>query len=103
MYYLKTQTFGCSVYSFSFTFLSWGAYFPFFPIWLHDINHISKSDTGIIFAAISLFSLLFQPLFGLLSDKLGLRKYLLWIITGMLVMFAPFFILSSDHCYNTTF
>ncbi|HFD4529174.1 TPA: lactose permease, partial [Klebsiella pneumoniae] len=26
------------------------------------------------------------------SDKLGLRKYLLWIITGMLVMFAPFFI-----------
>ncbi len=57
----------------------------------------------LFFAAISLFSLLFQPLFGLLSDKLGLRKYLLWIITGMLVMFAPFFILSSDHCYNTTF
>ncbi|WP_137470272.1 MFS transporter, partial [Escherichia coli] len=68
------------------------ACFPFLPIWLHDINHFSKSDTGIIFAAISLFSLLFQPLFGLLSDKLGLRKYLLWIITGMLVMFAPFFI-----------
>lgn len=102
MYYLKTQTFGCSVYSFSFTFYH-GGLLPVFPIWLHDINHISKSDTGIIFAAISLFSLLFQPLFGLLSDKLGLRKYLLWIITGMLVMFAPFFILSSDHCYNTTF
>nr|VXZ92892.1 Lactose-proton symport [Klebsiella pneumoniae] len=32
---------------FSFTFIM-GAYFPFFPIWLHDINHISKSDTGII-------------------------------------------------------
>ncbi|GDF19482.1 lactose permease [Escherichia coli] len=54
-----------------------GSLLPVFPIWLHDINHISKSDTGIIFAAISLFSLLFQPLFGLLSDKLGLRKYLL--------------------------
>ncbi len=77
---------------FFFYFFIKGSYFPFFPIWLHDINHISKSDTGIIFAAISLFSLLFQPLFGLISDKLGLRKYLLWIITGMLVMFAPFFI-----------
>ena len=98
----KTQTFGCSVYSFSFTFYH-GSLLPVFPDLLHDINHISKSDTGIIFAAISLFSLLFQPLFGLLSDKLGLRKYLLWIITGMLVMFAPFFILSSGHCYNTTF
>lgn len=41
---------------------------------------------------VSLFSLLFQPVFGLMSDKLGLRKNLLWIITGMLVMFAPFFI-----------
>ncbi len=47
MYYLKTQTFGCSVYSFFLLFIM-GAYFPFFPIWLHDINHISKSDTGII-------------------------------------------------------
>ncbi len=47
MYYLKTQTFGCSVYSFLYFFIM-GAYFPFFPIWLHDINHISKSDTGII-------------------------------------------------------
>ncbi|VEA72076.1 Lactose-proton symport [Serratia rubidaea] len=69
-----------------------GAYFPFFPIWLHEINHISQRDTGVIFACISLFSLLFQPVFGLLSDKLGLRKHLLWTITGMLVMFAPFFI-----------
>ncbi|WP_187953475.1 MFS transporter, partial [Bacillus spizizenii] len=63
---------------FFFYFFIMGAYFPFFPIWLHDINHISKSDTGIIFAAISLFSLLFQPLFGLLSDKLGQR----WVLGG---------------------
>lgn len=92
MYYLKNTNFWMFGLFFFFYFFIMGAYFPFFPIWLHDINHISKSDTGIIFAAISLFSLLFQPLFGLLSDKLGLRKYLLWIITGMLVMFAPFFI-----------
>jgi len=103
MYYLKNTNFWMFGLFFFFYFFIMGAYFPFFPIWLHDINHISKSDTGIIFAAISLFSLLFQPLFGLLSDKLGLRKYLLWIITGMLVMFAPFFIFTSDHCYNTTF
>ena len=92
MYYLKNTNFWMFGLFFFFYFFIMGAYFPFFPIWLHDINHISKSDTGIIFAAISLFSLLFQPLFGLLSEKLGLRKYLLWIITGMLVMFAPFFI-----------
>lgn len=29
---------------------------------------------------------------GPLSDKLGLRKTLMWIIVGLLVLFAPFFI-----------
>lgn len=52
-----------------------GAYFPFFPIWLHDVkNGISKAETGIVFGTISLFALLFQPVFGLVSDKLGLKK-----------------------------
>ncbi|ORJ24663.1 MFS transporter [Rouxiella badensis] len=92
MYYIKNTNFWTFGLFFFFYFFIMGAYFPFFPIWLHDINHINQSDTGIIFASISFFSLVFQPLFGLLSDKLGLKKHLLWIITGMLVMFAPFFI-----------
>ncbi|KFF61976.1 MFS transporter [Pectobacterium brasiliense] len=92
MYYLHNRNFWIFGLFFFFYFFIMGAYFPFFPIWLHDINQISKSDTGIIFACISFFALLFQPIFGLLSDKLGLRKHLLWIITIMLVFFAPFFI-----------
>ncbi|WP_409159325.1 MFS transporter [Pectobacterium sp. B2J-2] len=92
MYYLHNKNFWIFGLFFFFYFFIMGAYFPFFPIWLHDINQISKSDTGIIFACISFFALLFQPIFGLLSDKLGLRKHLLWIITIMLVFFAPFFI-----------
>ncbi|MBE5202673.1 MFS transporter [Pectobacterium quasiaquaticum] len=92
MYYLHNKNFWIFGLFFFFYFFIMGAYFPFFPIWLHDINQISKSDTGIIFACISFFALLFQPIFGLLSDKLGLRKHLLWLITIMLVFFAPFFI-----------
>ena len=53
MYYLKNTNFWMFGLFFFFYFFIMGAYFPFFPIWLHDINHISKSDTGIIFAAIS--------------------------------------------------
>ncbi len=50
MYYLKNTNFWMFGLFFFFYFFIMGAYFPFFPIWLHDINHISKSDTGIIFA-----------------------------------------------------
>lgn len=52
MYYLKNTNFWMFGLFFFFYFFIMGAYFPFFPIWLHDINHISKSDTGIIFAAV---------------------------------------------------
>lgn len=48
MYYLKNTNFWMFGLFFFFYFFIMGAYFPFFPIWLHDINHISKSDTGII-------------------------------------------------------
>lgn len=92
MFYLKNSNFWIFGLFFFFYFFIMGAYFPFFPIWLHDINHVDKSDTGIIFASISFFSLVFQPVFGLLSDKLGLKKHLLWLITLLLVLFAPFFI-----------
>ncbi|KAA8999383.1 MFS transporter [Affinibrenneria salicis] len=69
-----------------------GAYIPFFPLWLHEVNGLSKTETGIVFSSIAFFALVFQPIFGVLSDKLGLKKHLLWIITILLVFFAPFFL-----------
>lgn len=40
MYYLKNTNFWMFGLFFFFYFFIMGAYFPFFPIWLHDINHI---------------------------------------------------------------
>ncbi|EFE95331.1 oligosaccharide:H+ symporter [Serratia odorifera DSM 4582] len=68
------------------------AYFPFFPIWLADVNHLTKTETGLVFSFIALFAIIFQVAFGLISDKLGLRKHLLWAIVILLILFAPFFI-----------
>lgn len=77
---------------FFFYYFIMSAYFPFFPIWLADVNHLTKSETGLIFSFIALFAIIFQTAFGLISDKLGLRKHLLWCIVGLLILFAPFFI-----------
>jgi OHS family lactose permease-like MFS transporter len=66
--------------------------FPFLPIWLSDIIGLNKTDTGIVFSCMSLFAILFQPVLGIISDKLGLKKNLLWIITILLFLFAPFFL-----------
>lgn len=66
--------------------------YPFLPIWLSDIIGLSKTDTGIVFSCISLSAIAFQPVLGVISDKLGLKKHLLWIIAIMLFLFAPFFL-----------
>ncbi|MCW2106628.1 UNVERIFIED_ORG: OHS family lactose permease-like MFS transporter [Rahnella aquatilis] len=77
---------------FFFYYFIMSAYFPFFPIWLSDINHLTKTETGMVFSFIALFAIIFQVAFGLISDKLGLRKHLLWAIVILLILFAPFFI-----------
>ena len=66
--------------------------FPFLPIWLSDIIGLNKTHTGIVFSCISLFAISFQPVLGVVSDKLGLKKHLLWIIAVLLFLFAPFFL-----------
>lgn len=66
--------------------------FPFLPIWLSDVIGLNKTHTGIVFSCISLFAILCQPVLGIISDKLGLKKHLLWVITLMLFFFAPFFL-----------
>ncbi|MCU5771639.1 oligosaccharide MFS transporter [Winslowiella arboricola] len=77
---------------FFFYYFIMSAYFPFFPVWLAEVNHLTKTETGMVFSSIALFSIVFQTAFGLISDKLGLRKHLLWSIVILLILFAPFFI-----------
>ncbi len=66
--------------------------FPFLGIWLGDINGLSGDEIGIVFATMSFFAFCFQPIFGFITDKLGLKKYLLWAIALVLLGYAPFFI-----------
>lgn len=80
-----------SIYIFFYMYIM-GSYIPFFPLWLHDIIGLSKTETGIVFSSIALFALILQPIFGYISDLLGIRKNLLWLITLLMVLFAPFFI-----------
>ncbi|HEN1359394.1 TPA: MFS transporter [Klebsiella pneumoniae] len=56
---------------FFFYYFIMSAYFPFFPVWLADVNHLSKTETGIVFSCVAFFGILFQFLFGYITDNLG--------------------------------
>lgn len=80
-----------SAYFFVFFFIMATCY-PFLGIWLGDIHGLKGEEVGYVFSFMSLFALLFQPVLGFLSDKLGIRKHLLLILAISLLFYAPFFI-----------
>lgn len=92
MFYLKNRNFWIFGAFCFFYFFIMGSVLPFFPIWLHDVNQLDQRQTGLVFASMALFALLFQPVFGFVTDKFGLKKHLLWMIIFLLLFLAPLFI-----------
>lgn len=71
---------------------AWAAAMSFFAIWLGQHLNISASNTGYLYSANAIVALCLQPVFGYISDKIGLKKSLLFVILGCLVPIGPFFV-----------
>lgn len=77
---------------FFFFFFTWSASYSLFSIWLGQEINLSGGETGIIFSANAIFALCMQPLYGYISDKIGLKKNILFFISILLVFVGPFYI-----------
>ena len=77
---------------FFFFFVTWSASYSLFSIWLGQEINLSGADTGIVFSVNAIFALCMQPLYGYISDKIGLRKSILTFISVLLIFVGPFYI-----------
>jgi MFS transporter, OHS family, lactose permease len=77
---------------FFFFFFTWSSSYSLFSIWLGQEINLSGSETGIIFSANAIFALCMQPLYGYISDKIGLKNNILFFISILLVFVGPFYI-----------
>ncbi|MEC1583800.1 MFS transporter [Bacillus spizizenii] len=80
-----------SAYLFFF-FFTWSSSYSLFAIWLGQEVKLNGSSTGIIFSVNAIFTLCMQPLYGFISDKLGLKKNILFMISVLIVFTGPFYI-----------
>ena len=64
----------------------------FFAIWLGQHLGIGATKTGLLYSANALAALCMQPVLGFISDKIGLKKTLLFTILIILLLIGPFFI-----------
>lgn len=82
-----------SVSAVSFCHLfAWSSAMSFFAIWLGQSLDIGSSKVGILYSCNAVAALCLQPLFGYISDKIGLKKTLIFAILGVVVLLGPFFI-----------
>lgn len=80
-----------SAYLFFF-FFTWSSSYSLFAIWLGQEVKLNGSATGIIFSVNAIFTLCMQPLYGFISDKLALKKNILFMISVLIVFTGPFYI-----------
>ena len=72
-------------------FFIWATVFGFLSLWLQQVADLDGTQAGIIFSFMAFVSLFYQPIFGILSDKLAFKKNLLITITIAGMFIGPFF------------
>ncbi|WP_411343463.1 MFS transporter [Paenibacillus sp. WLX1005] len=77
---------------FFFFFVCWSSSYSLFSIWLGQEMKLTGAQTGLIFSVNAIFALCAQPLYGYISDKIGLRRNILLFISLLLVFTGPFFV-----------
>src|SRR5690625_1336775 len=73
-----------------FYFMIWALIFAFLPFWLQNTANLDTSVVGLVFSAMAITALILEPIYGLIQDKLGLKKYLFGFVVLCLLFIGPF-------------
>lgn len=92
MYYLKNKNYWITACFLFLYFFIVGPILLFFPLWLKDVNKLDQQQISMVFSCASLCSLVCMPVFGFVTDKFNLKKYMLWFIAILLLFVGPLFV-----------
>lgn len=86
-------------------FVIWTMSFSLYSIWLGQIAQLSSTEIGAVFAVNGAFAVVMKPVYGYITDKLGMKKYLLYFVAFMSSLLMPFYVyvyqpLLSHHFYS---
>ncbi|NDV93073.1 oligosaccharide MFS transporter [Alteromonas sp. 345S023] len=89
---LNSAYWSSAITFFSF-FLTWSFCYSLFPLWLNQTLALTGKETGVVFATNALAALIVMPVYGILQDRLGTGKQLLFMLGLLMAGVGPFFIL----------
>ncbi|MDU6411102.1 MAG: oligosaccharide MFS transporter [Yersiniaceae bacterium] len=72
-------------------FVVWTMSFSLYAIWLGHHATLTSAEIGTVFAVNGAFAVVLKPVYGYITDKLGMKKYLLYFVALMSSLLMPFF------------
>ncbi|WP_080876184.1 MFS transporter [Oceanobacillus timonensis] len=84
-------------------FITWSIWWSFYSIWLSGTLGLTGSQTGTVFSINSFLSLIFMLLYGVIQDKIGTKKHLIWFQSIFLMGTGPFIIYIYEPLLQTNF
>jgi len=73
-------------------FVIWTMSFSLYSIWLGQEAKLSSAEIGAVFAVNGAFAVVMKPVYGFITDKLGMKKHLLYFVAVMSSLLMPFFV-----------
>lgn len=84
-------------------FITWSVWWSFYSIWLNGTLGLTGSQTGTVFSINSFLSLIFMLLYGVIQDKIGTKKHLIWFQSIFLIGTGPFIIYVYEPLLQSNF
>ncbi|MDF7669094.1 MULTISPECIES: oligosaccharide MFS transporter [unclassified Lactobacillus] len=92
---MNTETKNKHFWGFPFTdftyFFIWATVNGYLTLWMEQVGHLNGTESGLVFSMMAGISLIFQPFFGIISDKLLFKKNLIVIIGIAGIFIGPYF------------
>ncbi|MFC6253316.1 oligosaccharide MFS transporter [Secundilactobacillus hailunensis] len=86
----KKDFWGFPVTHFTYFFM-WQIINGYLTLWMEQVGHLNGTTAGFVFSMMAGMSLIFQPIFGVISDKLVFKKNLLVTIAIAAILIGPYF------------
>lgn len=75
---------------FSYFFI-WAVINGYLTLWMEQVGHLNGAESGAVFSMMAGISLIYQPFFGVISDKLLFKKNLILTIAIAGIFIGPYF------------
>lgn len=75
-----------------FFYAAWSLWWSFYAIWLKNKLGLTGVELGMLYSTNQLISMIYMVGYGILQDKLGTRKLLIWFQGFILLLTVPFLI-----------